>query len=114
MNELYVSENCLPEHLKRRRSFEKNMLFVSVIAGIIVVAILLSLVLSGKFNLWAIVSAIILGGLVLMLPLFKYVPAVESTLPQLVGTRTSQAVIQPSPPKKTVRKKPKKTKKKKR
>ena len=47
MNELYVSEPHLEEHKKRRKGFEKQLLFASVLAGLIVVIVLFSLIFSG-------------------------------------------------------------------
>lgn len=118
MNELYVSEKCLPEHVKRRRSFEKSLLFASVIAGLILVVVIVALLLSGRFNLWAIVSAFIIGGFVLLLPLFKYAPAVESTVPRIVGAPApavapplKKEAAKPPPAKKKPRKKAKQKKK---
>ena len=115
MNELYVSEKCLPEHLKRRRSFEKSLLFASVIAGLILVVVIVALLLSGRFNLWAIVSAFIIGGFVLLLPLFKYTPAVESTVPRVIGgapvMEAKKEDAKPPPAKKKPAKKAKKKKK---
>jgi energy-converting hydrogenase Eha subunit A len=89
MNELYVSVPHLEEHKKRRRSFEKSLLFASVFAGLVIVVVLFSLVFSGRFDLWAIVSAFIIAGFVLALPLFKYSPALEAVDPKVVGRAAS-------------------------
>jgi hypothetical protein len=85
MNELYVCEADIAEHLKRRRSFEKSLLFASVLAGLIIVVVIVALLLSGRFDLWAIISALIIGGFILVLPLFKYSPAVEEGAPMHIG-----------------------------
>ncbi len=77
MNELYVCEADVQKHLDRRRSFEKSMLFASVFSGLIVLILLAALVLSGRFDPFAFVSAIVLALFVLALPLFKYAPALE-------------------------------------
>jgi len=77
-NELYVSEECIPKHKERRRTFERSMLFFGILAAIIVVLMLSSIVLSGKFDLGMIISAFLIGGFILLFALiFKYTPAVE-------------------------------------
>ena len=122
MNELYVSEPHLEEHRKRRKSFEKSMLFASVLAGLIVVVVVFSLLFAGNFDFWAIVSAFILGAFVLVLPLFKYSPALEPGPPVLVSAEPAKPEpAKPEPakaekaraekPKKKSRKAPKKKKK---
>ena len=108
MNELYVSEEHLKEHKKRRGSFEKSMLFASVFAGFIIVIVLFSLIFSGRFDLWAVVSAFIIAGFILALPLFKYSPALEGDEPKIVGSAPSEKKA-PAPKKeakKKVAKKP--------
>jgi hypothetical protein len=109
MNELYVCETDLAEHMKRRKSFEKSLLFASVLAGLIVVVVLVALLLSGRFDLWAIISSLIIGGFILVLPLFKYSPAVEAGTPAPIGPVMKHYVPAPikkaSPAKKAVPKK---------
>ncbi len=105
MNELYVSEEHLEEHKKRRSSFEKGILFASVLAGLILVIVLFSLFLSGRFDLWAIVSAFIIGAFILALPLFKYSPALESDMPVMVEASAPAAEAPAAPAKKTRKKK---------
>lgn len=80
-NELYVCQDCLPKHMERRKSFERSMLFASVFSGLILVVLVAALLLSGRFDAWAFVSAIIVGGFILALPIFRYAPGVEGTLP---------------------------------
>jgi hypothetical protein len=78
MNELYVCESCLPKHRERRQKFERNMLFAIVLGALIIVVMLAMTVLSGTLNLWAVVTSIIMGAFVMLLPvLFSYAPAVE-------------------------------------
>lgn len=126
MNELFVSVPHLEEHKKRRRQFEKSLLFASVFAGLIIVVVLFSLLFSGRFDIWAIASAFIIAGFVLALPLFKYSPAIVTTPPIVVGSHSPPPMQAPMPPqmalkapvnkKKPAKKKPakkaKKTKKK--
>lgn len=76
-NQLYVCEADMQKYIERRKSFEKSMLFASVFAGLIVILIVGALIISGHFDIWAVVSAIVIAIFILMLPLFKYFPAVE-------------------------------------
>ena len=46
---------------------------------------MLSLLLSGRFDAWAFVSAIIIAAFVLCLPLFKYSPALENVPPKIIA-----------------------------
>ncbi|MBU0591819.1 hypothetical protein KKF81_01925 [Candidatus Micrarchaeota archaeon] len=84
LNELYVCEDDLKKHKERRKTFEKSMLFASVLAGVIVLIMIGALVLSGRFDIGALVSAFIIGAFVLILPIFRYAPALESDVPQKV------------------------------
>lgn len=122
MNELYVSVPHIEEHRKRRRAFEKSLLFASVFAGLIIVVVIFSLVLSGRFDVWAIASAFIIAGFVLALPLFKYSPALEARDPIVVGksaprpaqeAQPVQTALEEKPEKKPRKKTPKKPGKKK-
>ena len=85
-NELYVCEDDLPKHLERRKSFEKTMVIFTVLAAIIVLLLLVTILLSGRIELWTVASAILIGVLLLLFSLvFKYVPAVENTEPVQVS-----------------------------
>jgi hypothetical protein len=78
MNKLFVCEACMPKHMERRRSFEKTMLFASVLAGIMLLIMIIAPLLSGRFEAWAFLSGFIVAGFIVLLPvMFKYVPAVE-------------------------------------
>jgi hypothetical protein len=82
MNQLYVCEACTLKHTERRRSFEKTLLFASVLAGIMLILLLLVPILSGRFDAWAFVSGILVAAIILLVPvMFKYVPAVEGAAP---------------------------------
>jgi hypothetical protein len=116
-NELFVSEAYLQEHTKRRKSFEKSMLFASVLAGLVFIAVLYSIVSTGRFEGLAILSAFVIGGFILSLPLFKYSPGLSGDTPKLVGVSSPAKATKPKPkavakPKKPAKKK--QTKKKKR
>ncbi|MDD5171419.1 MAG: hypothetical protein PHF60_00080 [Candidatus ainarchaeum sp.] len=82
MNELYVCEADLPKHMERRRSFERTMLFASIFAGLVIILLLYSIISSGRFDAWAMVSAFVVALFVLALPLFRYTPAVELGMAQ--------------------------------
>ncbi len=105
MNELYVSEEHLEEHMKRRKSFEKGILFASVLAGLIMVIVVVSLILRFRFDLWAIISAFIIGAFIMALPLFKYSPALESDKPAIVGPTAESPAAPAKKTKKTTKKK---------
>ncbi|MDD5340723.1 MAG: hypothetical protein PHV13_05795 [Candidatus ainarchaeum sp.] len=77
MNELYVCANCLGKHRARRQAFEKSMLFASVLGGLIVIVMLAMVLISGRLDIWAVVSTIVIGAFVMALPLFRYAPAVQ-------------------------------------
>jgi len=99
-NKLYVCETCMEEHSKRRKSFEKSMLFFGVLAAIVVVLLFISMILSGRFDIMAIFSIFIIGVLILLFSLlFKYTPATEGP-PKVVGTTASRTDIPSKNPKK--------------
>lgn len=97
MNELYVCEADLPKHSERRKGFEKSMLFASVLAALLLVLVLGMIVLSGNFDAWSLVSAFVIAGFVLVLPLFKYTPAVEATALPSQSSVLFPPSITPSP-----------------
>lgn len=98
MNELYVCQTDLPKHAERRRSFERTMLFASIFAGIMVLLIIYSFISallgSGRFDLWAPVSAVVVAFFLLSLPLFRYTPAIETPKVPIVMSQTPK----PPPP----------------
>ncbi len=75
-NELYVCKEDLKKHQERRKSFEKGVLFTSIGAGLVIVVTIARTILSG-FQAWAILSGVVLAFFILLLPLFKYTPAIE-------------------------------------
>jgi hypothetical protein len=97
MNELFVCEADLPKHMERRRSFERTMLFASIFAGLVVILLLYSIISSGRFDAWAIVSAFVVALFVLALPLFRYTPAVEQGAFQ--QPKPSAPILRPAPEK---------------
>jgi len=111
-NELFVSEPYLQEHTKRRKSFEKSMLFASVLAGLVFIAVLYSIVSTGRFEVLAILSAFIIGGFILCLPIFKYSPGLSGDTPKLIGKSSPAKAPKPKAVSKTKKPAKKKTKKK--
>ncbi len=77
-NELYVCEKDIDKHIKRRKDFEKNMVFFSILAGLVVLAMVASMLLSESLNIWAVFSSIVIGMFILTFAVvFKYAPALE-------------------------------------
>jgi hypothetical protein len=82
MNQLYVCEACTLKHSERRRSFEKTLLFASVLAGTMLLLLLFVPILSGRLDAWAFVSGVLVSAIILLVPImFRYVPAVEGAVP---------------------------------
>ncbi|MFH0885398.1 MAG: hypothetical protein V1861_06845 [Candidatus Micrarchaeota archaeon] len=97
MNKLFVCEACMPKHMERRRSFEKTMLFASVLAGIMLLIMIIAPILSGRFEALAFVSGFIVAGFIVLLPvMFKYVPAVEGV--STLAKQASGGSARPVPP----------------
>ncbi len=92
-NELFVCSDCTSKHAERRKSFEKSMLFASVLAGLVLVVLLAAVVLSGRFDPWGFVSAFVVALFILALPVFKYTPAAEA----LPARATPSPAIVPPP-----------------
>ncbi|MFH1394057.1 MAG: hypothetical protein ABII71_03315 [Candidatus Micrarchaeota archaeon] len=91
-NELYVSEDCIDKHKERRRAFEKSMLFFGILAVIVVLLMLSTIVMSGRFDIGIILSAFLIGGFILLFALiFKYTPALEGDVAQLVPGGAQEA-----------------------
>ncbi len=86
-NRLYVCEECVPEHKKRRASFEKTLVFYGAIGVIIILAVLL---LSPKIG--SLLVAIFFGLFVLALSLLHYVPAVEE-IPERKETKKEKKKV---------------------
>lgn len=97
MNELYVCENDIKAHLERRRSFEKTLLLASILAGGIFILLIASMVLSGRFDAWALLSALVIAGFVLSLPIFRYAPALEES--PLVAAAAAASAARAAAPK---------------
>ena len=109
MNELYVCEDCLQKHQERRSAFERSMMFAGVLSGIIVILILFTLVLGGKFDAFAFFAGILLALVILLFPLFRYAPAIEGMPAKPFGKQFSipfmpkaakiepAAAVQPAP-----------------
>jgi hypothetical protein len=81
-NRLYVCEHHKEEYMKKRKSFERNVMMLSAMAAILFVVIFIVNVMSG--DIWNIIRSILLGLLIfLMVPIFLffvYVPAIEEKM----------------------------------
>lgn len=77
MNELYVCKADEQKHTERRKSFEKRMLFAALISGIVLILLFISLILSGRFEPFAIISGLFISIMIPGFALFSYAPAVE-------------------------------------
>lgn len=79
-NELYVCEDHYKEHLAKRKSFERSIIFFGVLSAAIVILLIGTIILSGRFDIFAILSAIVIGFFVLLFSIvFKYTPALENS-----------------------------------
>ena len=113
-NELYVCYTCLPIHKEKRKSFEKTMLIFSVVAALILLLMLATTLISGRFELWAIVSGLLIIALLLVFSLiFRYAPAAVETAPVLIPGKPVESKANETAEKKQPEKKPKRRKKKK-
>lgn len=114
MNELYVCSDCMVEHKKKRKSFEKTMLFASLLSALLALLVVIAPLLSGRIEIWGFFSGIILAAFVLTLPVyFKYTPAVEVSAMAAVPApeAIAKAVKPEKAAKKPVKKKTKRKKK---
>jgi hypothetical protein len=78
-NTLVVCTSCLAVYQKRRKSYERKMLFYAAFAFILVLFIALSSIFAGSFNLASILAAIMLGALLMLLGLLDYVPPLAAS-----------------------------------
>jgi hypothetical protein len=77
-NELVVCEDDMDKHLEKRKSFEKSMIFIGVLSAAVVILLIGAILLSGRFDVFAILSAFLIGGFIVLFGiLFKYAPALE-------------------------------------
>ncbi len=77
-NELCVCEADVPAHEKRRKEFERSLVLFGVLAAVVVVLLVATLLMSGRFDIFAFLSAIVIGLCILLFAiLFKYAPALE-------------------------------------
>jgi hypothetical protein len=77
-NELCVCEADVPAHEKRRREFERSLVLFGVLAAVVVILLVATLVMSGRFDIVAFLSALLIGLFILLFAIvFKYAPALE-------------------------------------
>lgn len=91
-NELYVCEDDISKQMERRKAFEKNMLFFGVLASLAVLGMLAVVVISGRFDLGMVLSALMLGAFILLFALiFRYAPALEGSAASAVPAQAAPA-----------------------
>ena len=84
-DELYVCDDDLARHREKRKSFERSMIFFGVLSAAVVLLLIGTIVLSGKLDIFAILSAFMIGAFILLFSvLFKYAPNLRET-PARVG-----------------------------
>ena len=77
-NELYVCDDDMEEHKKKRKSFERSMIFFGVLAAAVVILLLGTILLSGRLDIFAIISAFVIGAFILLFSIvFKYAPNID-------------------------------------
>lgn len=89
-NDLYVCTADREAHAKRRKDFENNLIFSTVIAGVFVLLLIVLPILSGRLNVLGILGSILLGALLIVVVIFfRYTPAVEEQPSVPSGVSTS-------------------------
>lgn len=98
-NELYVCEADLKKHQQKREEFQKTVILFSILASIVVVAVLAGALLSGTVNLVALFASFVIALMIILFSLIvKYVPATEGGEPVLIKPSTAPAgAAQPAP-----------------
>jgi hypothetical protein len=77
-NELCVCEDDVPAHEKRRKEFERSLVLFGVLAAMVVILLVATLLLSGRFDIVAFLSAVLIGVFILLFAIvFKYAPALD-------------------------------------
>ncbi len=94
-NTLVVCQSDLASHAEKRKRFERQWVTNLVLAaGLCAILILLPLVTGTGFNLGSLILAPILAGLILLLPVFSYMPP----LVQINAGMTAAPNEMPMPP----------------
>jgi hypothetical protein len=78
-NELYVCSKCAETHGKRRRDFEKMLLYCAILGAVVILLLVANIIISGAFDILKLVAAFVVAALIMVMAFFKYVPAVEKT-----------------------------------
>jgi hypothetical protein len=88
MNELYVCQEDVKAHQERRRGFERSMLLAAILAGIIILLLIITSVLSGRFEVYEFFAGILLALVILAFPLFRYAPSLDGMPVKPFGKQT--------------------------
>jgi len=111
-NELYVCEEHLKKHIERRKSFQKSLILFGIAAVLVFVLGLISMILSGSFNIVGFIAAVIISiFLILFAIVFKYTPDVASTTPVFIpvtGEKPKESAKPAKPAEKPAKRKSKK------
>ena len=73
-NTLVVCKDCLEEHRKKRKNYEKTLVVHIVIAGVVLVAFVLAPILTSGFSPVAILLGIFLAALIVGMAVFSHHP----------------------------------------
>jgi Ca2+/Na+ antiporter len=73
-----VCEDDVPVHEKRRKEFERSLVLFGVLAAVVVILLVLTIIMSGHLDFFALLSAILIGLFILLFAIvFKYAPALD-------------------------------------
>ncbi|MCX6772375.1 MAG: hypothetical protein NTV88_01230 [Candidatus Micrarchaeota archaeon] len=73
-NSLVVCKDCLEEHRKKRKAYEKTLIIHIVLAGVVLVAFVLLPILTSGFSITAIALGIFLAALIVGMAVFSHHP----------------------------------------
>ncbi|MEM3422240.1 MAG: hypothetical protein QXF35_02150 [Candidatus Bilamarchaeaceae archaeon] len=95
-NELYVCEDDLKKNQQKRSEFLKSMLIFGIAAAAVLLLSLVSIILSGVFNIGLLLFGFVVAATILLLVIItKYTPAVENTeLVLIEGNTKAQQEVQ--------------------
>lgn len=107
-NELYVCNDHLEKHMKKRKRFEKSILIFGILAGIVVVLLVGMLLLSKKFDVVLLIYSLLVGVFILAFAvIFRYAPAIEKTSELAVKSKPAAKQVSKPAAKTEVKKKTK-------
>ncbi|MBN2478219.1 hypothetical protein JXB01_02910 [Candidatus Micrarchaeota archaeon] len=80
-NELYICAECLQEHKRKRKDYEKNMVLIIALSVLIFLGLgFLPIIAAGQFRLSSFLAGLLVGAILIVLAgILKYTPAAEGT-----------------------------------